>query len=98
MEAFEALNIATVNVFSYTILATGGLLFAFDIQGVTDLRTRLRRRIGVDDVDWKDAEEEFEEWLAETLSRKEERRRRLEKTGDRGQEGGVRGESKDGER
>lgn len=77
MEAFEALNIATVNVISYTIFVTGGLLWAFDVRGIEDMRARVRKRIGLgDEKDVKDAEEEFEEWVAEILSRKEEKNSR----------------------
>lgn len=87
-DAYDAFSIATVNVFSYTLLWTGGLLWAFDIRGWENLRWRLRRGFGFDGIDSNDAEEEFQEWLAETLSRKEEKsKRRLERRGDGGEGG-----------
>ena len=72
MEAFEALNIATINVVSVGMMAAGGLLWAFDIAGVEDLRKKVRSQIGVDiSRTDQDAEEEIEEWFATVLSRKE---------------------------
>lgn len=71
MEAFEALNIATINVFSVGMMATGGLLYAFDISSIDDMRRTVRSRIGVDiDRSDQDVEEEIEEWFATVLERK----------------------------
>ena len=75
MEAFEALNIATVNVTSIMIMITGGFLWALDISGMAELRTRIRGGLGFDDSGRgeSDVEEEFEEWLATVLGRKQEK-------------------------
>ncbi len=74
MEAFEALNIATMNVASVTMMMTGGLLWAFDISTIEEMRGRLRKRLGLEGEVGKDAEEEFEEWLATTLARRDGKR------------------------
>ncbi|KAG9230861.1 hypothetical protein BJ875DRAFT_138833 [Amylocarpus encephaloides] len=72
LEAFEALNVATVNVVSSAIMVSGGLLWAFDISSVDDMRKKVRRRMGAAGSDEdKGAEEEIEEWVASILSRKE---------------------------
>lgn len=92
MEAFEALNVATINVVSVTMMVTGGLLWAFDISGMDDLRRKIRGGLGVDGSgrSEKDAEEEMEEWLATVLARKDEKKRRRregeeeERTNERG--------------
>lgn len=49
------------------------MLWAFDIWGIEDMRQRMRGAMGLDGSGHseKDAEEEFEEWLATTLARKE---------------------------
>ena len=61
---------------------TGGLLFAFDIHGMEELRRKVRGGLGVDGSGRgeREVEEEWEEWLATTLERKE--RKRKEKAGD----------------
>lgn len=53
----------------------GGLLWGFDIWGLEDMRRRLRGGLGFDGSgrSEKDAEEEFEEWLATVLARKEKK-------------------------
>jgi len=73
MEAVEALNIATINVLSLAMMSTGGLLWYFDINSMDDARRKLRGGLGVDGTgrDEKQTEEEFEEWMATALSRKE---------------------------
>jgi hypothetical protein len=80
MEAFEALNIATVNVFSVGMMATGGFLWAFDIASLDDMRSKVRTNLGVDPIRTdKDAEDEIEEWFASVLARKEFKALRGEK-------------------
>jgi hypothetical protein len=72
MEAFEALNIATINVVSLGIMATGGLLWAFDISSLDDMRRKVRTNWGTGaSRDDSEVEEELEEWFATVLSRKE---------------------------
>jgi hypothetical protein len=69
MEAFEALNIATVNVLSVGIMLGGGLLYAFDISSLDDMRRQVRASIGVDGPRTdEDAEKEIEEWIASVLN------------------------------
>jgi hypothetical protein len=76
MEAFEALTIATVNVFSLSIMFTGGTLWAFDISSLEDMRRKLRGGPGIDGEGRENAaEEEMEEWLATVLARKDEKER-----------------------
>ena len=78
MEALEALNIATINVLSLAMLSTGGAMWYFDINSMDDARRKLRGGLGVDGSGRSeaDAEEDFEEWMASTLSRKEAKERR----------------------
>lgn len=71
MEAFEALNIATINVLSLGMMTVGGLLYAFDISSVDDMRRNVRTRLGVDGVQTdQEAEEEIEGLFASILSNK----------------------------
>lgn len=80
MEAVEALNVATVNVLSLAMLATGGALWYFDISSVEDARNKVRGGLGIDGTGRTEAEaeEDFEEWLATVLSRKEAKQRESE--------------------
>jgi len=78
MEAFEALNIATINVLSVGMMFTGGLLYAFDISSIDDMKRTVRSRIGVDAIrsgqdvgrSDHDVEKEIEQWFATVLERK----------------------------
>ena len=80
MEAFEALNIATVNVVSVGMMLSGGLLWAFDISSLEDMRKKVRTNLGVDNIRTdQDAEQEIEEWFATVLARKEFKALRGEK-------------------
>ncbi|RFU28143.1 hypothetical protein B7463_g8206, partial [Scytalidium lignicola] len=80
MEAFEALNIATINVLSMSMMVSGGLLWAFDISSSEDLRRKLRGGLGFDGKGSaeNEAEEEIEEWIASVLARKEEKQKKKE--------------------
>ncbi|PSR85725.1 hypothetical protein BD289DRAFT_352094, partial [Coniella lustricola] len=70
--AVEALGLATLNVFSFGIMLTGGLMFAFDIGNLEDLRHRARRQIyGGNGVVDEAADRQVEEWIADVLSRKD---------------------------
>jgi hypothetical protein len=72
MEAFEALNIATINVFSAGVMFTGGMIWAFDISSLEDMRSKVRKTMGGNgSPEDTAAEEEIEEWFASVLSRKE---------------------------
>jgi hypothetical protein len=85
IEAFEALNIATINVLSVAMLATGGALWYYDIGNMEEARSKFRGGLGVDGSGRTEgeAEEDFEEWLATVLSRKEAKERRQEYEGEK---------------
>lgn len=74
-EAFEALNLATLNVTSAAIMMTGGMMWAMDISTVEELRHKFRGAMGVNGIATSEAEaeEEMEEWLATVLARKEQK-------------------------
>lgn len=80
LEAFEALNIATINVLSVGMMASGGLLWAFDISTTDELRRKIRGGMGIDGPEGseKNAEEDIEEWIATVLARKEEKQKKKE--------------------
>lgn len=72
--AVEALGLATLNVFSFGVMMTGGLMFAFDISNVEELRRKARGSLyGTNGVVDDAAEQQVEEWIAEVLSRKDKR-------------------------
>ena len=77
VEAVEAVSIATINVTSFMMMVTGGALWSLDISNIEDARRKLRGGLGIDGSgrSEKEAEEEFEEWLATTLARKEAKAR-----------------------
>ena len=50
LEALEALSVATVNVFSFGIMFTGGIFWAFDIASLDELRERTRARLGYEEA------------------------------------------------
>lgn len=73
MEAFEALNLATINVFSLGMLGLGGFLFAFDISSLDDVRRNVRRKLGVDVAGTQtdqEGEEEIEKLFASIMDQK----------------------------
>lgn len=72
VEAMDALTVATANVFSVAMMCTGGLLWAFDIASMDELRAKMRGRLGTERVAGGDskAERELEEWLAGVFERK----------------------------
>lgn len=72
--AVEALGLATLNVFSFGIMMTGGLMYAFDISNVEDLRHKARRSLyGADGVVDEAAEQQVEDWIADVLSRRDQK-------------------------
>ncbi len=85
MDAMEALNVATINVASLAMLATGGALWYFDIGSMEEARRKVRGGLGVDGSGRSEgeAEEDFEEWLATVLSRKEAKERKREFEGEK---------------
>lgn len=71
MEAAEALSLATINVFSVGMMGVGGLLYAFDISTVADMRRDVRTRMGLEGIQTdQEAEEEIEELFASLLEKK----------------------------
>jgi len=78
LEAFEALNIATINVASFMMMMTGGVLWAADISSLEELRRKVRGGLGVDGTGRgeSDVEEDWEEWLARVVERRREKERR----------------------
>lgn len=68
--AFEALNLATLNVLSFAMMATGGVAWSCDISSVDDLRAMARRKIGLaaGEID-EEAEREVEAWVAKLLKK-----------------------------
>ncbi|KAI1766771.1 hypothetical protein GGR53DRAFT_189868 [Hypoxylon sp. FL1150] len=72
--ALEALNLATLNVFGFGIMLTGGLSWAFDFSSVDDLRKMARRNMGPTGGQTdEEAEREIEEWVAKVLGRKDQK-------------------------
>lgn len=70
MVALEALGLATLNVFSFMMMATGGTAWAFDVASIDDLRTKAKKTLyGADGKTDEAAEAEMEEWMAKVLSR-----------------------------
>jgi hypothetical protein len=88
MEALEALNLATINVLSLSMMATGGTLWYLNINSVADAKRMIRGGLGVDGTgrSEKEAEEDFEEWLATTLARKEAKGGQEAQRNERGQQ------------
>lgn len=81
LDAFEAFNLATINVFSFAMLGSGAVLYKLGINDLEDARKIVRRAyIGevagqVPGGDWtaeedKLAEKEIEAWVIETLGLK----------------------------
>ena len=82
-EAFEALNLATINVTRFMMMVVGGMGWALDISGLDDMRRWVRGGLGVDGSgrDESEVEEEWEEWLAGVLERKKEKEKRRRREG-----------------
>lgn len=66
MEAFEALNLATINVVSFGMMATGGVMYALDINGLDDMRRLMRGSL--EEVAAGKSDEELEKDVAEWVS------------------------------
>ncbi len=65
---------------SFGLLVVGGGLWWWDVRGLSDLRGKVRRGMGVSDEEGDrgggNADEELEEWVAAVLKRREEKVRR----------------------
>jgi hypothetical protein len=66
MEAFEALNLATINVISFTMMATGGVMCALNVNGLEDMRKIMRGSL--EGVAAGKSDEELEKDVAEWVS------------------------------
>ena len=73
LDAVEALQLATMNVFSVAMLLVGGGAFAMDISTLDELRAKFKStEVGEEwEKQQKAAEEEFEEWIVGVLARKD---------------------------
>ncbi|PLB34887.1 uncharacterized protein BDW47DRAFT_128686 [Aspergillus candidus] len=80
-EAFEALHLATINVVSVGMAATGAAMFAFGVDGVQDMRGYMRRGMGIEDEHGnpivpksgggdEEIERDIEEWVGSVLGQK----------------------------
>lgn len=70
--AVEALGLATLNVMSFGVMLTGGLMFAFDISNVEELRMKARRSLyGPNGVVDEAAEQQVEDWIVDVLSKRD---------------------------
>jgi hypothetical protein len=63
LEALEALGVATVTAVSWTAMLTGGLLWALDVDGLVELRTRVRGRLGLDEGVQDEAQREVDAFV-----------------------------------
>lgn len=86
VDAFEAFNLATINVFSFSMMGTGAVMYKLGINDIEDARRIVRRAyIGEGGAglgsasktggEWnaeedKLAEKEIEAWVVETLGLK----------------------------
>lgn len=61
LEALEALSVATVTAISWTVMLTGGLFWALDISSLNELRTRVRGRLGLTEVEQKESQAAVQE-------------------------------------
>ena len=77
LEALDALGIATLNVFSYWVMFGGGLLWAFNISTLAELRNRVKMSLDLDSgaETGHKLEDGAETWLAAAIVIKEEEER-----------------------
>ncbi|KAJ5116326.1 hypothetical protein N7456_000674 [Penicillium angulare] len=89
-EAFEALNLATINVLSFGMMTGGAVMYGLDINGLDDARRFMRVAMdgGVDDAGKSDEQLEADvtEWVTSVLGdrfqkqlEKERAKKQLEK-------------------
>ncbi|CAF9928586.1 MAG: hypothetical protein GOMPHAMPRED_005172 [Gomphillus americanus] len=69
-EAVEALQLATMSAFSGVMMIGGGLLWAFDISSLEDIRSRARRSAVTLVPSQAQQDRAFEEWLADTMAKR----------------------------
>ncbi|KAH8426631.1 uncharacterized protein LDX57_004364 [Aspergillus melleus] len=82
MEAFEALNLATLNVISFGMVGSGAAMVALDINRIEDMQRFVRRGFNVDGGEVtktdQELEEEVAEWVGSVLGKKFEKEVRKE--------------------
>lgn len=71
MEALEALNLATINVLSFGMMASGAVAYAFNINGLEDMRRVVRSGLeeggpGAAKTD-EEMEKEVSQWVVSIL-------------------------------
>ncbi|KAJ5153144.1 uncharacterized protein N7482_009622 [Penicillium canariense] len=66
MEAFEALNLATINVISFSMMASGGVMCALNVNSLEDMRKVMRGSL--EGVAAGKSDEELEKEVAEWVS------------------------------
>lgn len=72
MEGLEALNLATMNVFSVGMMGVGGILWAFDISSLDDMKKRYQKNMNeIGNTESEISDADIEEWFASILARKE---------------------------
>ncbi|KAK6331004.1 hypothetical protein TWF718_003197 [Orbilia javanica] len=72
IDAFEALNIASLGVMSVGMMTVGAGMYLADVVNVEEMRTLLRSKYGLEGRKSEmDVEEEMEEWIASVLARKD---------------------------
>ncbi|KAL4773756.1 hypothetical protein BDW60DRAFT_20880 [Aspergillus nidulans var. acristatus] len=74
MEAFEALHLATINVLSFSMMASGGVLWAMGVNSVEDIRAYVKKRMAAGDRELsqtdQEMEKEVEEWVMKYLGKR----------------------------
>jgi len=76
LEALDALGIATVNVFSYGIMFGGGLMWAFNISTLAELKNRIKMPLDLKSEEpGNGADDGTGTWLAAAIVLKEEKER-----------------------
>lgn len=70
-------------------MVTGGVAWALDVSSVEDMRRVVRGGLGWDGSGGgeREAEEEFEEWIASVLERKAGKEERMREMGGKGADG-----------
>jgi hypothetical protein len=76
LEALEALSLASLNVFSFSVMMTGGMFWAFDIASVKEWRDRTRAKLGYEDTvaaeQSTDGGKTPDEWIVAVLDKEDE--------------------------
>lgn len=79
LEALDALGIATINVFSYSIMWGGGLFWAFDISNLRELKQRIKMPLKLEEqapVVPSEVDDAVSSWPAAALVMHEEETRK----------------------